>query len=26
MENVLANKEISLKVDCEIGDNWRDVK
>ena len=26
MENVLVNKEISLKVDCEIGDNWRDVK
>ena len=26
MENVLVWKEISLKVDCEIGNNWREAK
>jgi DNA polymerase-1 len=26
MENVLVWKEISLKVDCEIGVNWREAK
>ncbi|MDQ7009956.1 MAG: DNA polymerase [Candidatus Gracilibacteria bacterium] len=26
MENVLVDKEITLKVDCEIGENWRDAK
>jgi len=26
MENVLVWKEINLKVDCEVWDNWRDAK
>ena len=26
MENVLVWKEINLKVDCEIGDNWKEAK
>ena len=26
MENVLTWKKINLKVDCEIGENWREVK
>jgi len=26
MENVLVDKEIKLKADCEMGDNWKEAK
>jgi len=26
MENVLVDKQIKLKVDCEIGNNWKEAK
>jgi len=26
MENILVDKKITLRVDCEIGDNWKEAK